>query len=313
MTKRILNTITEYIEPSDLFTEQEQLDQCCEEVSADPCVEVGKSESYVSADIADLDLEKLLNEARAKHPGIYIVDVKVVDVGPKGDCGTKYTDWEGRLNCCDEVEPLAWDSENSVDVIADMSSGVIVVTGGRPPFEISIRGSGFYLDQKGARDGFVDGRNIKVYTSTACGTCTVNISDGCSAVAGSVRSVNGRWSGDCYAYEYITEGLSLTFSKAQYSSTGVGAGCFMTQSAVDIPHGNTLARSYAYLRKWDDGNRLWLLMQSIGNNMDLVSYQTVLVPSLSSWAPNVSLGDYAPNGPADVNICSGENLCRWVC
>lgn len=192
MTRRILNTITEYVEPSDLFTEEEQLDQCCERVSADPCVEVGRVDPYISADTADLNLEKLLNEARAAHPGVKIVGVQVVDKGPSGDCGTMYTDWSGRENCCDEVEPLAWDYENSAEVIDDFSAASVAVVGGRFPLAVKVRGSGFYLgSDKKARDGVVNSGDIIISTLEACGTCSIFVSDGCTTVVGKVRSTNG--------------------------------------------------------------------------------------------------------------------------
>lgn len=198
MSKRILNTYTDYKYPTDLFTEAEQIDQCCEKVDCDPCVEVGKVEVYNSAESEELDLPGMLASARAENPDKYITGAKLIDVGPTGPCGEMHTTWTGRLNCCDGVEPLVWDSDNSVGIIADMSSGIVVVTGGRLPFQVSVRGSGFYLDQKNAREGVVDGRNIRIYTSDACGSCTVTISDGCSVVVHKIKSTNGQWVTEYY-------------------------------------------------------------------------------------------------------------------
>lgn len=235
MTKRILNTYTEYVEPSDLFTEVEQLDQCCETVSADPCVEVGRSEPYVSADKEDLNLEKLLNEARAAHPGKNIVGVQVVDVGPKGDCGTMYTEWSGRENCCDGVEPLGVNTDESVEILGDFSSGVIAITGGRPPFNISVRGSGFFLNSNHSfRDGVVSGRLFSVFTADACGPCDVSIGDGCSSVTASLKSENGNWvqvfgtndggasnyPGGCPAIFEESTPVSSSISERYYGETG---------------------------------------------------------------------------------------------
>jgi len=122
--------------------------------------------------------------------------VAFVPVAPAdGDCGNIVTSMRmNALTCCDFVEPLVWDTDNSAEVIADNSSGIVRVTGGKLPLTVSVRGNGFWLDgARSIRDGIVDGQIIRIYTSDACGVCEITISDGCSDVVGGVRATNGQW------------------------------------------------------------------------------------------------------------------------
>jgi hypothetical protein len=196
MTKRILNTYTEYKEPSDIFTEAEQLDQCCEPVSADPCADVGKVETYDSADSSDLDLDGILAAARSANPDKNITGVQLIDKGPTGPCGELHTEWTGRLNCCDDAEPLEIDKDNSVEVLADGSVGVVYLTKRTERLvTVAVHGSGFYASVDGTSKVamYQGGEAFAVYASGACGSGTIAITDGCSSVVHSVRSTNGRW------------------------------------------------------------------------------------------------------------------------
>ncbi len=140
--------------------------------------------------------ESLAPDILAGYQTLYGDTLKLVPVSPAdGDCGyTKTTVTTLVKNCCDTVEPLEIDTENSAEVVADNSSGIVSVTGGRLPLTVSVRGSGFFLDSnRSFRDGTVNGTSFGIYTGGACGACTIAITDGCSTTTHFVRSTNGRW------------------------------------------------------------------------------------------------------------------------
>jgi hypothetical protein len=189
---KIVETITHYRKQKPCKTASQMEVICCEATGAlQCCEEVEKNWSgYSAQDVAEAMGLKLASDGR-ESPGHY---VKITFVARKNPCGEKLTKQDtSPNNCCEGVELLGWDSSESATVISDMSSAVVVVTGGRPPFNVSIRGSGFYLDNQNSRDGIVDGRSIRIYTSAACGCGVITVSDGCSVVSGVVRSDNGRW------------------------------------------------------------------------------------------------------------------------
>ena len=195
---RILNTYTEFVPPDDPRTADEIRDLCCTDVPFDPCAKTGRVSDYQGAEQEDWDFDpdQLLEQARADNPGKRILSVRVEGIGnrPGKPCGKKYESWTGRNNCCDFVEPMAWDTENSAEVVAPGSRAVVGITGGAPPFYVSIRGEGFTLDGYRIRDGWVDTRLFWVYAGPyACGWAPIEVSDGCSIVKHGIRSTEGEW------------------------------------------------------------------------------------------------------------------------
>lgn len=128
---------------------------------------------------------------------IYGPATRFVPVAPAdGDCGTMETKQDVyQHNCCDGVTPIYWDYDNSAEVIADNSKGLVTVTGGRPPYTWQVRGSGFWADAAHAwRDVETDVPYLWLYTQDSCGTCDIYVTDGCSSSSGLVRSDVGQWS-----------------------------------------------------------------------------------------------------------------------
>lgn len=188
--KTIRKTHVTYVGPDDLFTVDEQIEQCCKEVSVDICADVGKTEAYTAA--SGEEWEEKLEELRAKYPGANII---VKTVGPSGPCGKKYTEWSTNESCCDGVSPIVWDDENSVEVMSPDSYGGVVVTGGKSPYTWSIRGKGFAFSDDGTiRDAVTEGSTITVFAlSDACGSANIYVTDGCSSAGGAIRSTDGQW------------------------------------------------------------------------------------------------------------------------
>lgn len=133
----------------------------------------------------------------AKYYGMYGPKLRIVPVSPPGGiCGTWEIAQEVRSNnCCDGVEPLAWDTEVSPEVMTPNSAVIIGVTGGgKYPYEWSVAGSGFQF-QNGSKK-LTSGSSQVLLSALvgACGTATITVSDGCSTVTAQIRSTAGQWS-----------------------------------------------------------------------------------------------------------------------
>jgi hypothetical protein len=138
----------------------------------------------------------------------------LIPVPPEdGICGTIVTEYEVESkNCCDDefLTPIEIDTDNSAVIIADGSIGTVFWEGGKAPYELSVRGSGFYFDRNFTKTDIVtDGTAINIYTEDACGIATFIVTDGCSEARHSLKSTNGSW-------VLIDSGASVT---EQYKGT----------------------------------------------------------------------------------------------
>ena len=163
-------------------------DKCCNppDVSLPPC------KTRVQVYRGGVEIEG----GPEKYRQLYGDDVQLIGVTPEnGICGQIITrQVVQQKNCCDEVTAIVWDDDRSVEVIADNSVGTVYVTGGRPPYTWSVRGSGFYFDADGdVRDAETDTGQIRVYTKDSCGPATITVTDGCSTATGYTRSAVGSW------------------------------------------------------------------------------------------------------------------------
>jgi len=117
------------------------------------------------------------------------------------------------------ASPLAWDDDNSTDAIYQNHSGAIAVSGGVGPFDWSVSGTGFWLDESHTLTELTtDTRTTTLWAdATACGTATINVTDDCEgSCTGEVRCADaGNWVDKGYgcvlggmAGEYTGEGPS---------------------------------------------------------------------------------------------------------
>lgn len=116
-------------------------------------------------------------------------------ITPEG-CGTRYEETKVlHHNCCDEVEPMAWDTATSVEVLAPNTYGIVGVTGGSGTYHWSVRGNDFWLDANHTlRDGTTATPYTRIYAgANACGVAPITVDDGCSAASGLIRATVGRW------------------------------------------------------------------------------------------------------------------------
>jgi hypothetical protein len=139
--------------------------------------------------LRDIDKDSLVEE--------YGENINIIAVGPVEDrCGDIVTEQNvPKKQCCDEIEPITWDYDNSAVAITPGSSGIVFVKGGKGPYTWKVRGDGFYLDDKYTiRDGVTSTGQLRIYLDTgSCGPCSVYVADGCSSVSESVRSTAGEW------------------------------------------------------------------------------------------------------------------------
>lgn len=116
---------------------------------------------------------------------------------PNGICGTLETIYEvEQQDCCDDplYEDIVMNTSQSVDIIADYDSGVVMWELGNPNFTVTVRGSGFYTDVNRTKTSIiVYSRSVRIYTKDACGSASITINDGCSEVSYTVRATDGNW------------------------------------------------------------------------------------------------------------------------
>ena len=136
--------------------------------------------------------DETINRMTLEWPG----PIEFIGLGPitPAGCGTRYEETVIRpQNCCEDATPIAWDYDSSVEVLADYSSGLVFVTGGRAPYRWQIRVVGMTFDNYALRDAETDVPYIRVYAGDACGWCPIEVTDGCSIANGGIRSTNGQW------------------------------------------------------------------------------------------------------------------------
>ena len=152
-----------------------------------PACKVQKSAYYGTTDI---DTEAIYRQ--------YGDNASIIRVPPafgENRCGeTIVTQKVFPQNCCDGVERVVFDTENSVSVMSPSSSGTVYATGGEAPYTWIVRGSGFYVDEKHShRDAVTTDPYLKIYTSDACGACMVMVDDGCTQAYHTITATAGHW------------------------------------------------------------------------------------------------------------------------
>lgn len=102
-----------------------------------------------------------------------------------------YTFWKWTCG----IDEFIYDEENSAEVIADSSYGIVLVTGGKVPFTWAIVGTGFWLDAAYTKKTLeTTSRSCRICTEDACGVCDIVCIDACGTeVTGIVTSTDGNW------------------------------------------------------------------------------------------------------------------------
>jgi len=152
--------------------------------------------------------------------------VVLIPVGPlDGVCGEIETRYDvAPKNCCDDefLTEIVYDIENSADIIADGSGGLVLWEGGQAPYEVSVRGQGFFLDRNyTVTDATTNSSSLIIRTEDACGVGSISITDGCSVATGYVRSTEGEWAEVGRGRDLCMEFLNSPGT--WFGSSGVGA------------------------------------------------------------------------------------------
>ncbi len=111
-----------------------------------------------------------------------------------GDCGTDtYHQKKFYRDCCEEVIPMEWNDDNSIETIGPNSSGWVMASGGKPPYVWIVLGEGFFFPG-GLKQITTQVPSTIIYTIDACGPGFITVTDVCDQYAqGTVRSTNGEW------------------------------------------------------------------------------------------------------------------------
>lgn len=188
-----LGTKTVYAEPGPPYKTAEQMTElCCEPRPKLQCREkvVGDIQPDTSKALENLGLTLDAN-GRDQNGRL----VKLVYKERKNPCGKIVHRYKiEQKNCCDEVEELAWNDEETAKTVTPGGRAYVTVTGGRLPMFVKVRGNGFTLDGYNLRDGWVYGRSFWIYAADfACGYGPITVDDGCSVLKGGIRSTLGGW------------------------------------------------------------------------------------------------------------------------
>lgn len=136
--------------------------------------------------------QETIDRLTREHDG----PIEFIAVGPDGPdgCGKFYYRQTVKpKNCCDEVEPLYFDDDQTADVLPAGGSIYLFASGGIPPYTFTTSSNA---------TSFPDGR--KTWTTdypvalleagpTFCGLTAVSVTDGCTTDTVEIRSDLGSW------------------------------------------------------------------------------------------------------------------------
>jgi hypothetical protein len=137
---------------------------------------------------------------RANHPDYSMDFVAIPPCGTEGCGHFNVHPSVYQHNCCDKIQPMAWNAGLSAQVISPGSSAGVAVSGGLGPYYWTIGGQGFSLGGDYKRAVTTDFPYVRVAAnSSACGFAPITVQDTCSIVEGGIRSTLGKWVQDLSA------------------------------------------------------------------------------------------------------------------
>jgi hypothetical protein len=207
-----------------------------------------------------------LKGGAGQYYSIYGPKLRIVPVSPPGGICGNWTIRQEILssNCCDGVEPLAWDTSVSPEVMSPNSVVTIAVTGGRGPYTWTVIGEKFqFRNGSTLIETALPEVNFHALVG-ACGMADIAVTDGCSTVTGSVRSTAGSWVFLAEFNAVVLTGIGLDASSAwpvgscSYFKLGMGAassrrigpfgterkGAYLMQEIGTSPNEDVLFLSY---------------------------------------------------------------------
>lgn len=222
-------------------------------------------------------------------------------------------------NCCDEVEPLAFDAAASVDILAPGTHGRVFFTGGKLPVVVKVRGVGFYLDG-GKRDGLAYSRGFYIYAyEYACGPCHITLDDGCTTISFSIRCTEGEYV-DCRLY-WVSYYHSSSLSRILVGRAS--SGCWVDGLGLDPTTGwKAIVRVEARLLRWQHSTQSWVFDAYadggyFGGTPAHPDFLTIVAGlSIATDVTEVEPGQVAPfptYPPAADCTCPGMGVCRYIC
>lgn len=167
-------------------------DKCCEypTVQLPQCPEL--TESYPGG--------QAIERGEAYYRAMYGEGCRFVPVTPEGGtCGKHITrQIIEPEECCDQITPLTWDADNSIDTMVADDSGFVYVLDGLGPFtwHISSPGGGIWFVASGGSDLVTEQRFAELvsWSNNVCGEFTITCTDSCdTVVTGYINGLSGGW------------------------------------------------------------------------------------------------------------------------
>lgn len=161
-----------------------------------------------------------------KYKDLYGENTRIIGVGPaEGPCGDLVIEHKLMAkNCCEDVidTPLRVLNDVSIDVLADNSSGIVVLDGGLDEIEWQVYGQDVWLNQSHTLRRAVGGRVARIYAGDTCGMIFVTATDGCTVVQHTLRAETGYWQEIDY-WKFSDGGSNLSFPPIQGEGTILSA------------------------------------------------------------------------------------------
>lgn len=195
MADRILRTETEYSEKPPCRTAEEMEELCCHPREALPCcMKVGPYSGHEEKDALEKLGIELDDEGRDANGHKVVIEWKP----RKHPCGWTETEFNlEQKDCCEGVSEVSFPPAYNPSVIADYSSALLYIGGGKGPFTLITENENIYFkDANGwkTRRLVTEQRWNVVYADDHCGTAEIMVLDACDQEAYHyLRSPDGQW------------------------------------------------------------------------------------------------------------------------
>lgn len=127
-----------------------------------------------------------------------------------GICGkwTIETDVTPKACCVDRL-PLSWDEDHTIDTIGPNSYGMISVEGNAPLYYFRSLSNHLFFDEARTKKTLVTpNKSVLVFSSNACGSLKITVTDYCTDLAKTIRSTEGDWEISTVDYNYYDKALA---------------------------------------------------------------------------------------------------------
>jgi len=166
----------------------------------------------VSEDVGDVELGALWTNAPVNT--IRCIDADCYTSGCSGFSVTITDDNDDEVTTgvgCYDGLVYELDGDLTDDTIDDSTPATVTISGGLPPYNWTIGGTGFTIEPEGSSTS----TSAVVTASGGCGVATVTITDACeTTLTKQIRHTSGAWGGTVQVYAYCGEAPGYCWSYA---------------------------------------------------------------------------------------------------